>query len=145
MVSVLKSCLAAAGVACIAGFAVAAEEGAAPPAKTPGKTQMCVQGSRIDQSPAVDDKTIVLKMKDGSYKRMDLVNSCSDLMFGHGFAYSSSIDELCTSTPLHVTETAGQTCMIKQIVDISKEEAKHLMSKEHETESRAQKAAEKKN
>ena len=124
MASVLKSCLVAASIACIAGLAVAAES-------TPGKTQMCVRGSQIDQSPAVDRYTIVLKMKNGSYKRVDLVNSCSSLMFGHGFIYETSTDELCTSTTLRINDVAGGSCMIKQIVDISKEEAKHLMSKEH--------------
>lgn len=137
MGSVLKSCLFAASMACIAGFAVAAEEVAA--AKTEGKTQMCVQGSRIDQSPAVDSKTVVLKMKDGSYKRMDLVNSCTQLMFGRGFIYETSTDELCTSTTLHINDVAGGTCMIKQIVDISKEEGKYLLSKDY----KAKKATEK--
>ena len=129
MASVLKRCLIAACVASVAGLAVAAEED--KPAEKPARTQMCIQASRIDQSPAVDNRTIVLKMKDGSYKRMDLVNSCSDLLFGHGFSFETSIDELCTSTPLHINEIAGQTCMIKQIVDISKDEAKALLSKDH--------------
>jgi hypothetical protein len=124
MASVLRSCLVAAGIACVAGLAVAAEV-------TPGKTQMCIQASRIDQSPAVDRYTIVLRMKNGTYKRIDLANSCTSLMFGHGFIFETSTDELCTSTPLHINDVAGGTCMIKQIVDIDKEEAKHLMSKEH--------------
>jgi hypothetical protein len=127
MASVLKSCLIAASIACVAGLAVAAES-------TPGKTQMCVRGSRIDSSPAVDRYTIVLKMKDGSYKRVDLANSCSSLMFGHGFIYETSTDELCTSTPLRINDVAGGTCMIKQIVDIDKDEAKRLLSKDHKLE-----------
>jgi hypothetical protein len=138
MASVLKSCLFAASMACIAGFAVAAEEGAVAKPET-GKTQMCVRGSLIDQSPAVDAKTIVLKMKNGTYKRMDLVNSCSQLMFGHGFIYESSTDELCTSSQLRINDIAGGSCMIKQIVDISKEEGKYLLSKEYKDKKSAEK------
>lgn len=130
MASVFKSCLIAASIAAVAGLAVAAEGD--KPGAPPGKTQMCVQTSRIDQSPAVDAKTIVLRMRDGTYKRVDLLNNCSGLVMGHGFAYETSINELCTSTPLHVMGPGGQTCMIDKIVDIDKAEAKALMSKEHE-------------
>ena len=64
-----------------------------------------IQRKRSENGPLplsafpLDRKTIVLVMKDRSYKRIDLVNSCSSLMFGHGFSYSTSTEESAAVAP----------------------------------------------
>jgi len=128
MGSSMKKYLAMATVVAVAGVAAGAVRAEG---EKVGDTQMCIQSSRIDQTPAIDKKTILVKMKgNGGYKRIDLVNSCSSLMFGHGFIYESSVDKLCTSDALRINQPAGGTCVIKQIVTIDEAEAKRLQSKD---------------
>ena len=95
-----------------------------------GDTQMCVRLQYIDQTPVIDNKTILVKMKgNGGYKRIDLVNSCGGLKIQGGFSHSTSINQLCTSDPLRVLEPVGSTCMIDKIVTIDEAEAKILLAK----------------
>jgi hypothetical protein len=95
-----------------------------------GDTQMCVRLQYIDQTPVIDNKTILVKMKGrGGYKRIDLVNTCGGLKIQGGFSHSSSINQLCTSDPLRVLEPIGSTCMIDKIVTIDEAEAKMLLAK----------------
>lgn len=94
-----------------------------------GDTQQCIRLQNIDETPVIDSKTILVKMrgKDG-YKRIDLLSNCPGLRF-NGFAHSTSINQLCTSDPLHVLEPVGSTCMIDKIVTIDEAEAKTLLAK----------------
>jgi hypothetical protein len=98
-----------------------------------GDTQQCVPLQFIDQTPVIDNKTILVKMKaKGGYKRIDLLNSCSGLKLSGGFAHSTSTNDLCTTDPLRVVEPTGPigaTCMIDKIVTIDEAEAKALMAK----------------
>jgi hypothetical protein len=86
---------------------------------------MALQGNN---SPAIDDQTIVLELSGNKYKRVDLENRCPDVVF-RGFSYDAPTQELCTSETLHVNESAGATCIIKDIVDITPAEAKALLRK----------------
>ncbi len=94
-----------------------------------GDTQQCVYLSRIDQSPAIDNKTILLEMKgNGGYKRVDLVSNCPGLTFD-GFIIQTSINRLCKSDTLTVNREVGAACMIEKIVTIDETEAAALRAK----------------
>lgn len=94
-----------------------------------GETQQCIDLSDVEDSPAIDSKTILVKMRGrGNYKRIDLVRPCSGLDIS-GFAHSTSINKLCKSDALKVLQTAGQTCLIDQIVTIDEAEAKALQKR----------------
>lgn len=88
----------------------------------------CVPIQNIQSSPAIDGKTILLELSGHKYKRIDLANTCAGLVF-KGFAFDTSTQDLCVTNTLHVNETAGAHCMIKDIVDITPEEAKALRMK----------------
>jgi hypothetical protein len=89
----------------------------------------CVLLSTIDQTPAIDDSTVLIKLHGRDrYMRMDLVGRCPGLKF-NGFAHESRLNELCTSDPLKVIEPVGAVCMIQKIVDISPEEAHALLQR----------------
>jgi hypothetical protein len=92
------------------------------------KKQECVPIQNIQSSPAIDSKTILLELHGHKYKRIDLANNCSGLTF-KGFSYETSTQDLCMTNTLHVNETAGANCMIKNIVDITPEEAKALRTR----------------
>ncbi|TAL02452.1 MAG: hypothetical protein EPO08_07130 [Rhodospirillaceae bacterium] len=134
MSSTLKKYLIAASVACVAGLAtgIAQAEG-----DKVGDTQMCVPLMQIDSTPVINDSTILIKMKQkGAFKRIDLMAPCGGLNMGNGFVHTTSTNDLCTSDPLRVNEPmgtgTGATCMIKQIVTISADEAKALQTKKHD-------------
>jgi hypothetical protein len=113
--------------AAVAGLGLLSTSGAYADDATPGKRQMCVRLIDIDSTPVIDDSTILIKMKaKGQFKRIDLVGRCPGLYMANGFSHSTSTDDLCTTDPLHVHEAVGATCMIKQIVDITPDEAKQL-------------------
>ena len=125
-----KITLMAAGLAFITGLTAAAALAAQGDAI--GDTQMCVRLSQISSTPVIDNKTILIEMRGRNrFKRIDLVSRCSGLKMANGFSHSTSTGDLCTTDPLRVIQPVGATCMIKQIVTISAEEAKELKSKKH--------------
>ncbi len=94
-----------------------------------GSTQKCVRLSDIRESPIVDDKTIVLKMRGrDEFKRVDMRGTCSGMKFS-GIGHSTPTGELCTSNAITVLQPAGANCMIEQIVTIDKAEADTLLTK----------------
>src|SRR5581483_12493125 len=103
------------GVALIFALIAAARAEAAD--AKPAQREVCVQMQDIqgNDSPAIDDKTIVLRLNGNRFKRVDLENRCSDIVM-KGFSYDAPIQALCTSSTLHVNESAGATCLIKDIV-----------------------------
>jgi hypothetical protein len=128
MVGTFKTLLVGAGLVCATAMATHSAQAAG---ENIGDTQMCVQLSRIDSTPVIDNRTILIKMRAAnSYKRIDLVSPCPGLRMANGFSHSTSTGDLCTTDPLRVVEPVGATCMIKQIVTISPEEAKALQSKD---------------
>jgi len=95
-----------------------------------GDTQQCIRLQAIDQTPVIDNKTILVEMKgNGGYKRIDLHHNRSGLKLQGGFSHATSINQLCTSDPLRVLEPVGSTCMIDKIVTIDEAEAKALLAK----------------
>jgi hypothetical protein len=96
-----------------------------------GEEQQCIRLSAIDQTPVIDNKTILVEMKGkGGYKRIDLLNRCSGLKIEGGFGYSTSINRLCKQDRLTVLR-AGTPCMIDKIVDITEEDADALMDRKY--------------
>ena len=94
-----------------------------------GDTQQCIQLSRIENSPAIDSRTILIEMKgNGGFKRIDLTSSCPGLIF-NGFSITTPIDKLCTSDSLTVPDNGGAVCLIDKIVTIDEDEAKALRAK----------------
>ena len=91
-------------------------------------TQRCIRLSRIDQSPTIDSRTILVEMKGGGYKRIDLASSCSGLIY-NGFSFSTSFNTLCTSDSLDVIAAGGGVCLIDKIVTIDEAEAEVLKAK----------------
>ena len=94
-----------------------------------GETQQCIRLQYVDETPVIDDKTILVRMKGGGYKRIDLLNKCSGLKIQGGFSHSTSTNELCKTDPLRVLEPVGSTCLIDKIVTIDEAEAKALRAK----------------
>ncbi len=124
MTSPIKRYAIAAVVGVIAGCAAFAVEAAG---EKVGDKQMCVALQSVDQTPVIDDSTILIKMKGGrDFKRIDLMSPCSGLKIQGGFSHETSTNDLCTSDPLRVLRSGGSVCMIKQIVTIDKAEAKAL-------------------
>ena len=99
-------------------------------AKDPvGSTRTCVRLADIRESPVIDDKTIVLKMRGrDAFKRVDMRGTCSGMKFS-GIGHSTPSDELCTSNSITVLQPVGAVCMIDQIVTIDKAEADTLLAK----------------
>ena len=96
-----------------------------------GEEQQCIRLSAIDQTPVIDNQTILVEMKgNGGFKRIDLLNRCSGLKIEGGFGYSTSINRLCKQDRLTVLR-AGTPCMIDKIVDITEEEAEALLDRKY--------------
>ena len=95
-----------------------------------GDTQSCIQLSRIDESPAVDSRTILIKMRGrhGGYKRIDLAGPCPGITFS-GYMHSTYIDRLCKFDTLRVLQPIGAVCLIDRIVTIDEAEAKALAAR----------------
>jgi hypothetical protein len=105
--------------------AVLAGTTAAVAAQSPGSGLVCVPIQTIKGTPAIDDKTILLELNGHQYKRVDLIDFCPDLTF-KGFSFATSTEDLCSSNGLRVNEIAGAVCMIKDIVDITPDQAMAL-------------------
>jgi len=94
-----------------------------------GATQTCVRLSDIRESPIVDDRTILLKMRGrDSFKRIDMRGRCSGMQFS-GISHSTPTNELCTTDSIRVLEPVGAVCMIEKIVNIDKAEADELLAR----------------
>jgi hypothetical protein len=96
-----------------------------------GDTQMCINSHHIRDTPVIDGKTILVKMRipKDSYKRIDLVRKCAGLHDGRGFAYSTSLNKLCKQDSLVALGSGGAHCFIDKIVTIDKAEALELMKR----------------
>jgi hypothetical protein len=95
---------------------------------TPVPGIVCVPLMNIKTFAAIDDKTILLQLRNGRYKRLDLLVSCPEIMFG-GFSFVTHTQELCTTDELRAAAPAHRTCMIKQLIDITSEQALALQKR----------------
>jgi len=124
MKAVFSGLFVVAGLAVLPMTAVTAQA-----ADMAGEGQNCVNLRDIDASPAIDERTILLKLKgNNNFKRIDLAQSCRGLTFS-GFGQTSPDGKLCRTTPLRVLQAGGQTCMIENIVSIDATEAAALEAK----------------
>jgi hypothetical protein len=89
----------------------------------------CINLMSVDDTPVINDRTILVKLKAGDvkYKRIDLAAPCTGIDF-NGFSHNTSYNELCSSDTLTPRVTGGGVCKISKIVDISDTEAKELMA-----------------
>lgn len=98
-------------------------------ADTAGSKHQCVRLTDIRESPVIDDKTIVLKMRGrDDFKRVDMRGTCSGMKFS-GIGHSTPTGELCTTNAITVLQPVGAVCMIEQIVTIDRAEAEQLLAK----------------
>lgn len=88
----------------------------------------CIQLSQIGESPIIDDSTILLKLKNGEFRRVDLRGRCPSLKMS-GFAHQTPSDDFCTSTVLTVLSPGKSICTIERIVAIERSEADSLTAK----------------
>ncbi len=94
-----------------------------------GETQRCIRLGQIKESPIIDDRTILVKMRGaGGFKRMDMLGNCPGLSF-NGYARSSPENSLCTSDALSVIGPVPVMCKIEKIVNIDASEAAALEAK----------------
>ena len=86
----------------------------------------CVRLRDIQESPVVNEHTVVLRLTGNRYKRVSLTGGCTSLPYS-GFAHSTPSDELCNSDPIVTQDGAG--CVIESMQDISPTQAKDLLRK----------------
>ena len=94
--------------------------------------QQCISLQRIDQTPIIDNKTILVDLRGGGYKRIDIRNRCPGLKSEGRYTYSTSISKLCKQDALTVLSSDGSpigTCLIEKIVSIEDAEAKALLDR----------------
>jgi hypothetical protein len=87
--------------------------------------KQCINLSFMDNTTILNDSTILVKMKNQSYKRIDLHGPCNGLGFV-GFAHTTPSNDLCSTDQLTVREPVPVVCPIKQIVDITPTQADQL-------------------
>jgi hypothetical protein len=88
----------------------------------------CLPLSQIGESPVINDTTILLKLKNGEFRRVDMRGRCPSLKMS-GFAHKTPSDDFCTSTVITVRGPTRGPCMIERIVPIDRAEADALMAK----------------
>jgi hypothetical protein len=74
-----------------------------------GPAQTCIDLARIDHSEIKDDSTILFHMKGGQIYENKLPYRCFGLKFEDGFAYSTSLSQLCNTDIIHVLHR-GTAC-----------------------------------
>lgn len=96
----------------------------------PGATQMCIMSNYIEDTPVIDDRTILVRMNPGrGYKRIDLETDCTTMADGRDLAFDTRINRLCVRDTLNAREDSGHACTISRIVTIDAAEAQALMSR----------------
>jgi hypothetical protein len=91
-----------------------------------GETQRCIHLTQIDESPIIDDRTILVKMRGKSgFKRMDLSGTCTSIA-RDGYTRVSPENAICTSDSLQVLGPIPSVCQIERIVTIDATEASAL-------------------
>lgn len=124
---ILTSLFAAAAFA--AGFSAAATAQTAR-SDRPGVAQMCIMSNYIEDTPVIDNRTILVRMNPGrGYKRIELETDCNTMDEGKNLAFDTRINRLCVQDTLNAREDSGQACKISKIVTIDADEAQELMSR----------------
>lgn len=90
-----------------------------------GAPARCISLMQINASPIIDDHTILLKLNNGDYKRIDLRGTCKNISWD-GYVRSSPENNFCATDILHVLGPTPSSCQIEKIVTIDEAEAKSL-------------------
>lgn len=119
------------GISMLCAVSVApASAQVARPKDQPGATQMCIMSNYIEETPVIDNRTILVRMNPGrGYKRIELATDCSAMADGRNLAFDTSINRLCVQDTLNAQEDSGHACTISKIVTIDADEAQELMSR----------------
>ncbi len=100
------------------------------PADKPGTPQMCIMSNYIEDTPVIDNRTILVRMNPGrGYKRIELETECATMADGRNLAFDTRINRLCVQDTLNAREDSGHACTISRIVTIDADEAQELMSR----------------
>jgi hypothetical protein len=103
---------------------------AAAAADKVGSTQMCIMSNYIEETPVIDNRTILVRMNPGrGYKRIELATDCNTMADGKTLAFDTSVNRLCVQDTLNAHEDSGHACTISKIVTIDADEAQELMSR----------------
>jgi hypothetical protein len=82
-----------------------------PPAEDGGAAR-CLPLANILRTEIVDDRTILFHLRDRTVWRNRLPNRCPGLRFQGGFAYETSIDQLCDLDLIRVLPPTGGVCTL---------------------------------
>ncbi|MBW7837447.1 MAG: hypothetical protein H3C28_12525 [Sphingomonadales bacterium] len=108
--SIRLTLAAFAAVAVGAATAALADEKAAP-ANNPDETApACLQLYQIDRTEVVDDYTLLFHMKGGKTYVSKFPYRCHGLKFERGFAYSTSIPQICGNVDFITVIRRGNAC-----------------------------------
>lgn len=95
-----------------------------------GSTQMCIMSNYIEETPVIDNRTILVRMNPGrGYKRIELETDCNTIADGKSLAFDTSVNRLCVQDTLNAHEESGHACTISKIITIDADEAQELMSR----------------
>lgn len=96
----------------------------------PGTPQMCIMSNYIEETPVIDNRTILVRMNPGrGYKRIELETDCNTMADGRNLAFDTRVNRLCVQDTLNAQEDSGHACTISKIVTIDADEAQELMSR----------------
>lgn len=122
----LKS-LIATPLAMVGGFVFLVTGAVAAETKMSGKEGMtCLNLTNIQQTKVVSDSAILFRMRDGKYYVNQLPNKCSGLKFEDGFAYSTSIAQLCDNVEIITVLRRGNSCGLGKFTAVTAEQGKML-------------------
>jgi len=74
-------------------------------------SRICLTTYLIDQTKAIDSKTLDFRMKNGTVYRNALRNQCIGLKF-HGFVYVTHFDTICENMQTIRVLESGEVCML---------------------------------
>lgn len=103
---------------------LAATAGSETPAAKPAakeEVKHCIDLGWLDQSEIVDDQTILFHMKGGKIYKNRLPYKCSGLKFEDGFAFATSLHQLCNTDIIKVLHQ-GNACGLGDFVPYHKPE-----------------------
>ncbi len=89
----------------------------------------CLDLARMRTTKPVDNRTIVVTLRDGTYRKIALASNCIGLKIQGGFAYETSISQLCPGDIITVLGGGGDRCGIATITPLESAEAKSLLAK----------------
>src|ERR1041385_427570 len=85
-------------------------------AAAPARANICIRSYQIDHTKAVNDRTLIFYMKNGSAYQSTLVSSCPELTI-YGFSYMPTPpDQICGNLQSIRVIRTGSVCMLGPLV-----------------------------